>query len=100
MIEDHLKKLRDMFCSDDTLKHHRQLAVESLVTAAANLPHKAFIYGSLFALIAQSAEMSLVTDIVVRSLESLQTHLVEEKNVHAAKNLLRFISIAYDYGVI
>jgi len=52
MIEDHLKKLRDMFCSDETLKHHRQLAVESLVTAAANLPHKAFIYGALFAMIA------------------------------------------------
>ena len=100
MIEDHLKKLRDMFCSDETLKHHRQLAVESLVTAAANLPHKAFIYGALFAMIAQTAELSLVTDIVVRSLESLQTHLVEEKNVHIAKNLLRFISIAYDYGVI
>ena len=23
LIEDHLRKLSDMFCSDDTLKHHR-----------------------------------------------------------------------------
>jgi predicted RNA methylase len=74
--------------------------VESLITAAANLPHKAFIYGALFALIAQKAEVSLVTDVVIRGLEALQTHLVEEKNVHAAKNVLRFLSIAYDFGII
>ena len=100
MIEDHLRKLRDMICSDETLKHHKQLAVDTLVVAATNLPHKAFIYGALYALIGQSAELSLVTDIAIRALEALQTRLVEEKNVHAAKNLLRFISIAYDYGVI
>jgi len=23
LIEDHLKKVRDMVCSDETLKHHR-----------------------------------------------------------------------------
>jgi hypothetical protein len=45
--------------------------VESLITAAANLPHKAFIYGALFALIAQKAEVSLVTDVVIRGLEAL-----------------------------
>jgi hypothetical protein len=100
LIEDHLRKLRDMFCSDETLKHHRQLAVESLVSAATNLPHKAFIYGALYAMIAQTAESSLVSDVALRALETLQTHLVEEKNVHASKNLLRFISIAFDYGVI
>ena len=44
--------------------------------------------------------MSLVTDVVIRGLEALQTHLVEEKNVHAAKNVLRFLSIAYDFGII
>ncbi len=45
--------------------------MESLVTAAANLPHKAFIYGALLALIAQSADLSLTNDILSKILEQL-----------------------------
>jgi len=71
-----------------------------LVTAAANLPHKAFIYGALLALIAQSAELSLTNDIISKILEQLQTHLVEDRNIYASKNLLRYLSIAYEFGVI
>jgi hypothetical protein len=54
----------------------------------------------LFALIAQKAELSIVQDVVQLAVESMQTHLVEERNVHASKNLFRFISIAYDFGII
>lgn len=64
LIEEHLKKLRDMVCSEETLKLHKELTVESLISAATHLPHKAFIYGALFALIAQKAELSLVQDVV------------------------------------
>lgn len=71
LLDEHLKKLRDLFVSDDTLKHSRSVAIESLIQAATNLPHKAFVYGALLALIAQTAEMSLVLEIVQRAIGSL-----------------------------
>lgn len=102
MLEDHTRKLKELVCSDEALKHHRGTIVEAFLAAATNLPHKAFVYGALIAMIAGANEDggSVAQEIVIRLFESLQTHLVEEKNVHASKNIMRVLAIACDYGVI
>ena len=50
MLEEHLRKLRDTLLSEETLKYHRHLVVTSIVQAVTNLPHKAFVYGALIAI--------------------------------------------------
>jgi hypothetical protein len=72
------------------------------LAAAANLPHKAFLYGGLLALLASDShkDPSFIKDLVNRLIEHLQNHLVEERNVHASKNLMRVLAIAVDYGVV
>jgi hypothetical protein len=70
LIEDHVRKLKDFIMSPETQKYHRNLAIESLISAVANLPHKAFIYGALFALVAKSdVENSLTQDILNAAIE-------------------------------
>ena len=99
MIDDHILKVRDSILHHESLNHYRGLIVETFVQVSTNLPHKAFIYGALLSLIAQREE-SLVRDIVHRIFETLQVSLVEERNVHAAKNLLRVLAITVEYGVV
>jgi hypothetical protein len=99
MIEDHIIKVRDSIVSHEALNRHRALAIETFVQVATNLPHKAFVYGALLAYIAQKEE-SLVRDIAHRLVEALQTSLVEQRNVHASKNITRVIAIAVEYGVV
>lgn len=54
-VEDHLRKLKDLICSDEALKHHRQVTIDAFLAAVTNLPHKAFVYGALLALIASDS---------------------------------------------
>lgn len=54
-VEDHLRKLKDQICSDEALKHHRQVTIDAFLAAVTNLPHKAFVYGALLALIASDS---------------------------------------------
>lgn len=74
--------------------------VESYIAAVTNLPHKAFVYGALLALIASEDATGFAQEIINKIVESLQISLVEERNVHAAKNLIRILAIAVDYGVL
>lgn len=54
-IDEHLCKLKDQLLSHEAQKHHRQLIIESFLAASMNLPHKAFVYGGLLALLAMDS---------------------------------------------
>lgn len=100
-LEDHLYKLRDAILQDE---RNRQVVIEAYIAAATNLPHKAFVYGALLAVVMQKENTSsgtgIVTEIVHRIVESLQTALVQDRNVPASKNLIRVLAVLVDYGVI
>lgn len=98
-LDDHIYKVRDSILHNEALSHCRSLIVETFVQVATNLPHKAFIYGALLSLIGQR-EDSLVREIVHRIFEGLQVSLVEQRNVHAAKNLMRVLAITVEYGIV
>lgn len=75
MLDDHIIKVRDSILANESMTHHRGLVIEVFTQAATNLPHKAFIYGALLALLVQKEE-SLVRDIIHRMYEVLQVSLV------------------------
>lgn len=45
-------------------------------------------------------DVSLAREIVHKIVDSLQVQLVEERNVHAAKNLMRVLAVVVSYGVV
>lgn len=73
LLDEHLGKLKDLMLSGESMQHHRQLAVESYIAAATNLPHKVYVYGALLALIAADTAKNggLHQDIVNRVVEHL-----------------------------
>ena len=56
LIDDHIKKLKDLIVQEDIQKFHKAYAVDTFVTCIVNLPHKALIYAALLALIATENE--------------------------------------------
>ena len=53
MLEEHLRKLRDTLVGGDPKVSPSPL-VTSIVQAVTNLPHKAFVYGVLIAVMTQT----------------------------------------------
>ena len=72
-LEDHLYKLRDAILQDE---RNRQVVIGAYLAAATNLPHKAFVYGALLAVVMQKENTTsgtgVVTEIVHSIVENLQ----------------------------
>jgi hypothetical protein len=99
-LEDHLYKLRDAILQDE---RNRPTVVDAYIAAASNLPHKAFVYAALLALIQQKDRdggSGIVIEIVHRVVENLQYSLVNDRSIHASKNLIRVLAALVDYGVV
>jgi hypothetical protein len=101
MLEEHLRKLRDTLLSEDTLKYHRHLVINSIVQAVTNLPHKCFVYGALIGIMTQTQNgLNLATEVLALVIESLQRSLVQERNVPASKNLIRYMAVCVEFGTL
>ena len=99
MIDDHVRKLKDIIVSEETQKAHRQFAIDTMLTCVAHLPHKVMIYAALTSLISLDNE-PFVSDIVSKVVESLQESLVQQMDIQTAKNLMRYLALLVDYRVV
>ncbi len=50
--DDHIKKLKDFILNEESLTHHRGLAIDTLASCIGSLPHKIMLYSALVASIA------------------------------------------------
>ena len=83
--------------SPESLKLYRHQTVQVLIQAITNLPHKAFVYGTLISMI-NLVSPSLAHEIVSHLIEQLQLSLVQERNIHASKNQMRLLAVLAEYG--
>jgi len=96
--DEHIRKLKDFILSEESLTHHRDLAIDTLTSCIQNLPHKVMLYTALTALIAEK-NPGFSSDLVKKVVEAAHEALTEGRATQA-KSIFRFLGAVTEDRVI